>query len=891
VGQDNRNERQDIRDVEDQEWIDSLDYVFENEGPERVGELLRLLQSRAGKYGVEFYCPSNTPFVNTIPASEEVPFPGSREVERRIKSLVRWNAMAMVVRANKELDGIGGHISSYASAATLWEVGFNHFFRGKNHPGGGDTVYFQGHASPGVYARSFIEGRLQEQDLQNFRRELRPEGGLSSYPHPRLMPEYWEMPTVSMGLAPIMAIYQARFNRYLADRGVKDTSKSRIWALLGDGEMDEPEAMGAITLAARENLDNLTFVVNCNLQRLDGPVRGNGKIIQELEAAFRGAGWNVIKVIWGSDWDPLLAQDEEGLLVRRMNEVVDGQAQKYSVSSGDYVRQDFFGKYPQLLEMVKSYSDEQLYKLRRGGHDPVKVYNAFKRAAEHTGQPTVILAQTIKGYGLGEAGEGRNITHQQKKLNQDELREFRARFGIPIADDTLPDAPFYRPPEDSEEMEYLKGRREELGGYLPKRESDAEPLPQPKDEVYQQFWEGLGEREVATTMVFVQLLREFLSDKEIGSHVVPIVPDEARTFGMEALFRQSGIYSHVGQNYEPVDKDSLLYYNEQKNGAILEEGITEAGSMSSFIAAGTAYATHGINMVPFFIFYSMFGFQRIGDLIWAAGDAQAKGFLVGGTSGRTTLPGEGLQHQDGQSHLLSYSVPCLKAYDPTFAYEIATIVKDGIQRMYVDQDPLIYYITVMNEFYQHPPMPEGSTEGILKGLYRLQGPTGKKKARAHLFGSGTILIEAIKAKTVLEQQYGIPTAVYSATSYKELYLDGTRVDRWNRLHPDEEQKTTHVADVLSGEKGAVVAATDYLKAVPASVAPWVPLPMTVLGTDGFGRSDGRQSLRDYFEVDTRFIAFAAIKALADSGDVDTELVSRAMNELTIDPEKINPVDV
>jgi pyruvate dehydrogenase E1 component len=587
-----------------------------------------------------------------------------------------------------------------------------------------------------------------------------------------------------------------------------------------------------------------------------------------------------------------LAQDEEGLLVRRMNEVVDGQAQKYSVSSGDYVRQDFFGKYPELLEMVNSYSDEQIQKLRRGGHDPVKVYNAYKRATEGGDRPTVILAQTIKGYGLGEAGEGRNITHQQKKLNQEELREFRARFGIPISDEDLPDAPFYRPPEDSEEMVYLHERRKELGGYLPKRQTqEAGPLPLPQDKVYQQFRKGLGEREVATTMVFVQLLREFLTDKRIGSHIVPIVPDEARTFGMEALFRQSGIYSHVGQNYEPVDKDSLLYYNEQKSGAILEEGITEAGSMSSFIAAGTAYATHGINMVPFFIFYSMFGFQRIGDLIWAAGDAQAKGFLIGGTSGRTTLPGEGLQHQDGQSHLLAYSLPNLKAYDPTFAYEIATIVEDGIRRMYVDQDPLIYYMTVMNEFYLHPPMPEGSKEGILRGVYRLQGPSGKKRARAHLFGSGTILNEAIQAKTVLEEQYDIPTAVYSATSYKELYMDATDVDRWNRLHPEQEQKTPYVTQILSGEKGAVVAASDYLKAVPASVARWVPLPMTVLGTDGYGRSDGRQSLRDYFEVDTRSIAFAAVKALADTGDVDPGLVKRAMDDLAIDAEKPNPVDV
>ncbi len=721
-----KSKAEELKEIEMREWLYSLDYVYEHGGPERVKELLHQLQIRAHKAGVDIPFSANTPYINTIPREKQPPFPGNREIERRIKSLIRWNAMAMVVKANKLESGIGGHISTYASAATLYEIGFNHFFRGKEDNYEGDQVFFQGHASPGIYARAFLEGRLTVEQLENFRRELKPSGGLSSYPHPWLMPDFWEFPTVSMGLGPIMAIYQARFNRYLEDRAlIARKREGHVWAFLGDGETDEPEALGAISLAAREKLDNLIFVINCNLQRLDGPVRGNGKIIQELEAIFRGAGWNVIKVVWGSDWDPLLAKDKEGKLVKRMGEVVDGQYQKYSVESGEYIREHFFGADEDVLEMVKNLSDEQLKKMKRGGHDPEKVYTAYKAAVEHKGSPTVILAKTIKGYGLGESGEGKNITHQQKKLNEEEMKEFRSRFGIPISDEEVPSAPFYRPAEDSPEMKYLKERREELGGYLPKRNTNIRPIKTPPEDIFEEFYKGTEEREVSTTMVFVRILAKLLKDKEIGNLIVPIVPDEARTFGMEALFRQIGIYSHAGQLYEPVDKESLLYYKEAQNGQILEEGITEAGSMSSFIAAGTAYATHGINMIPFFIYYSMFGFQRMGDLVWAAGDMQCKGFLVGGTAGRTTLNGEGLQHQDGNSHLLAYSIPNLVTYDPAFAYELAVIIRDGIRRMYEEQEKVFYYLTVMNENYPMPQMPEGAKEGIVKGMYKFKSSNKK----------------------------------------------------------------------------------------------------------------------------------------------------------------------
>ncbi|MBD3232576.1 MAG: pyruvate dehydrogenase (acetyl-transferring), homodimeric type [candidate division Zixibacteria bacterium] len=885
------NERDSERiEIENREWMESLDYVYRNQGPDRVIELLRRLQVRSQKYGVHLPFTANTPYLNTIPREEQPAFAGSREIERRIKSIIRWNAMAMVVRANRKESGIGGHISTYASCATLFEVGFNHFFRAKDDKSEGDIVYFQGHASPGVYARAFLEGRLTEEHLEYFRRDLSSDKSVTSYPHPWLMPDFWEFPTVSMGLSPIMAIYQARFNRYLEDRGIKETSGKKIWAFLGDGELDEPESLGAITLAPREKLDNLIFVINCNLQRLDGPVRGNGKIIQELEAAFRGAGWNVIKVIWGDDWDPLLAKDEQGLLVKRMEEINDGQSQKYTVSGGDYIRDHFFGKYPQLLKMVEKYSDEQLAKLRRGGHDPEKVYAAYNAAVHHEGQPTVILAQTIKGYGLGEAGEGRNVTHQQKKLNEEELRHFRSRFGIPISDKDIPSAPFYRPAEDSEEVKYLQERRAELGGYIPKRTVIINPMALPEEDLYSEFKDGSGDRELATTMAFVHLLSKLLKDKNVGKYIVPIVPDEARTFGMETLFRRVGIYSHVGQLYEPVDKESLLYYKEAKDGQILEEGITEAGSMSSFIAAATSYATHGVNMIPFFIFYSMFGFQRIGDLIWAAGDIQAKGFLVGGTAGRTTLAGEGLQHQDGHSHQHAYSLPNLKTYDPTYAYEIAVIVKDGIRRMYEEGENLFYYLTVMNEFYKMPPMPDDVEEGIIKGLYKFRASESKKTGyKAHLLGSGTILNEALKAQEILEKDYNIASDVWSVTSYKELYHDAINTERHNMLNVPQNPHEPYIRKALADEKGVFVAASDYLKSLPGSIARWIPGQFITLGTDGYGRSDTREKLRDFFEVDARHIAFAALYAMFQEDKIKKDVIDKAIKKLEINPEKPNPI--
>ncbi len=738
--------------IETREWLDSLDYVLQSGGPTKVARLLRELTLHATENGVKLPFTANTPYINTIATADQTLMPGSPDLERRIKSLVRWNAAAMVVKANKADEGIGGHISTFASAATLYEVGFNHFFRGHDSPDP-DVIFFQGHAAPGIYARAFLEGRIDETHLENFRREMKPGGGLSSYPHPWLMPEFWEYPTVSMGLGPIMAIYQARFMRYLEDRGLKPKSDSKVWAFLGDGETDEPESLGAITLPAREKLDNLIFVINCNLQRLDGPVRGNGQIIQELEAAFRGAGWNVIKVIWGREWDPILAKDRDGLLVKRMGEIVDGQYQKYAVESGAYVREHFWGADPRLLDMVKHLSDDQLKKMTLGGHDPIKVYNAYKAAMDHKGAPTVILARTIKGYGLGEAGEGKNITHQQKKMNEEELRAFRTRFGIPISDADISQTPFYRPADDSVEMKYLQERRASLGGYVPTRKTRSQAIAPVAPELFEEFQGGTEGRKASTTMVFVRMLSKLLRDKELGRLIVPIVPDEARTFGMEALFRQVGIYSHAGQMYEPVDMDTLLYYKEASDGQILEEGINEAGSMSSFIAAGTAYATHGVNTIPFFIFYSMFGFQRIGDLIWAAGDARTRGFVLGGTAGRTTLAGEGLQHQDGNSQLLAYPVPNIVSYDPAFAYELAVIIQDGIRRMYVDQESIFYYLTVMNEQYAMPPMPAGAAPGILKGLYKFRSTSlPKAPTRAQLFGSGAILPEVIKAQEILEQQ-------------------------------------------------------------------------------------------------------------------------------------------
>jgi pyruvate dehydrogenase E1 component len=872
-----------------QEWVESFDQVVREEGQESAVTLLDRLRGRAQSLGIPLPFTANTPYLNTISPENQAIFPGDQEIERRIKSLVRWNALAMVVRANRVDHSIGGHISTYASAATLYEIGFNHFFRGRTQEFEGDTVYMQGHASPGIYSRAFLEGRLSQKQLENFRRELREGGGLSSYPHPWLMPDFWEYPTVSMGLSPLMAIYQARFNRYLEDRSLKPRTDAKVWAFLGDGETDEPETLGAITLASRENLDNLIFVINCNLQRLDGPVRGNGKIVQELEAAFRGAGWNCIKVLWGSDWDPLFERDHEGMLAKRLGEMVDGEMQKLTVESGAYVRQQVFGGDPSLLKMVEDMPDEALRTLRQGGHDPRKVYAAYKAASEHRGSPTVILARTIKGYGLGESGEGRNITHQQKKLNEDELREFRSRFGIPVNDEQLAETPFYRPADDSREIQYLRARRQALGGYVPTRKVRSKPLVADHDALFKEFHSGSDGREVSTTMAFVGMLRQMLRDPEIGKVVVPIVPDEARTFGMESLFRQVGIYSSRGQLYEPVDVHTLLYYKEAKDGQILEEGITEAGSMGSFIAAGSAYATHGINTIPFFIYYSMFGLQRISDFIWAAADMRCRGFMLGGTAGRTTLAGEGLQHQDGNSHILALPIPTMRAYDPAFAYEIAVIIQDGIRCMYKDGENVFYYITVMNEAYPMPPMPAGVEEGILKGMYKYKAAEKKTKLRAQLFGSGAILREVLKAQDILAEKYGIAADVWSVTSYKALYMDGIDADRWNLLHAGETPRVPYVTQSLKDADGVLVAASDYLKALPSLITQWTPRRLAILGTDGFGRSEGREALRDFFEVDAKFITLATLNELFREGKIEGAVVQKAIKDLDIKLDKPNPL--
>ena len=876
-------------EAEDREWIESLEYVIENSGRERASDLLRKLRIYSQKKGVNIPYTSNTPYVNTISVEDQPPYPGNYEIERAIRNIIRWNAMAMVVRANRISDDIGGHISTYASAATLYEIGFHHFFRAGDENWEGDMIYFQGHVSPGIYARAFLEGTVSIEQMRNFRREIDGDG-LSSYPHPWLMPGFWQFPTVSMGLSPIMAIYQARFNRYLEDRGLKPRTDAKVWAFIGDGETDEPETLGAITLASREKLDNLIFVINCNLQRLDGPVRGNGKIIQELERIFRGAGWNVIKVIWGGNWDPILAQDKDGFLVEKMEATLDGDYQRYTISPGKHIRDKFFGARPEILKMVENHTDEELEKLTRGGHDSEKVYSAYKAAVENTGSPTVILAKTIKGYGLGEAGEGKNITHQQKKLNEEELKDFRSRFYIPLTDQEVRRAPFYRPAPNSPEMKYLREKREALGGPIPKRTVRAKPLEKIPERVFEEFKKASGpKRKVATTMVIVHMLSRLMRDKDIGGLIVPIVPDEARTFGMEALFRQVGIYSSVGQLYEPVDAGTLLYYKEAKDGQILEEGITEAGSMSSFIAAGTAYSTHGINTIPFFIYYSMFGFQRIGDLIWAAADMRCRGFMVGGTAGRTTLAGEGLQHQDGNSHHFAYAYPNLKAYDPAFSYEIAVIVRDGIKRMYQDGEEIFYYITVMNERYAQPAMPEGVEEGIIKGMYRFAASEIKDSGKkVHLFGSGAIMNEVLWARDVLENGYGVPTDVWSVTSYKELYQGAKEAERWNRLNPGEKRRKSYISECMEGEDGVFVAATDYLKSLPDSVSAYFPKPLVSLGTDGFGRSDTRESLRNFFEVDYRHIAIAALSELCREGKMDEKTVNEAISEFGIDRGKPNP---
>ena len=832
--------------------------------------------------------PLNTPYVNTIPVEAEPPYPGDRELERRIKSLIRWNAMAMVVNANRELSGLGGHISTYASAATLYEVGFNHFFRGGHGDRPADMVYFQGHASPGIYARAFLERRFDEKRLHNFRQELAEGGGLSSYPHPYLMPDFWQFPTVSMGLGPILSIYQARFNRYLKARGFVTGEEPSVWCFVGDGEIDEPETLGALTLACRENLDNLTWVVNCNLQRLDGPVRGNGKVIQELEAAFAGAGWNVIKVIWGSDWDALLAQDEDGLLVKRMEEAVDGDYQMYSVAPGSYTRRHFFGKYPELSQMVNHLTDNQIHGLKRGGHDPKKVYAAFKAAVEHKGQPTVILAKTIKGYGLGEAGEGRNITHQQKKLNEKELREFRERFGIPVSDEEIAETPFYRPPPESAETKYILDRREKLGGFLPERNTNTPCIEMPGRDFFGELLKGSGQLEMSTTMAFVRLLTALLRNKDFGRRVVPIIPDEARTFGMDALFREIGIYAHKGQLYEPVDRASLLYYHETKDGQILEEGINETGAMSSWLAAATAYTNHQQAMIPFYIYYSMFGPQRVGDLFWLAGDIKAKGFLLGATAGRTTLNGEGLQHQDGHSHLLTTTIPTLLAYDPAFGYEVAVIIQDGMRRMYQEGEELFYYLSLYNENYSMPAMPVDVEDGILKGLYKFRKGDDGKKHKAQIFGSGTILREALRAQQILANRYDVSADVWSATSYKLLKTDLQRASRWNMLHPTEPPRQAYLQQILDGEPGVFVAVSDNIKMIPDQIAPWVPGGLATLGTDGFGRSETRENLRRFFEVDAECTVIAVLYSLELKGGVDRQVVAQAIKDLGIDPEKVYP---
>jgi pyruvate dehydrogenase E1 component len=869
-------------------WDESLKSVLELAGPERTAKLLEKLADQL-RVAPRPSAGATTPYINTIPSEEQPKYPGDREVERRIKSLARWNAMAMVVKANSTNTGLGGHISTYASAATLYEVGYNHFFRGASENFPGDLVFFQGHASPGMYARAFLEGRLNEQHLQNFRQELAPGGGLSSYPHPYLMPDFWQFPTVSMGLGPIVSLYQARFNRYMQARGLVGWQEEpKVWAFLGDGESDEPETLGAITLGARENLDNLIWVINCNLQRLDGPVRGNGKIIQELEGLFRGAGWNVIKVIWGSNWDELFARDKSGLLLKRMEECVDGDFQKYSVEPGSYTRKHFFGKYPELLALVNHLTDEQIHKLLRGGHDPLKVYTAYKAAVTHKGQPTVILAKTVKGYGLGEAGEGRNITHQQKKLNEKELREFRRRFEIPITDDVIAETPFYRPAPESAEMKYMLSRRKALGGFLPARTVKPATLKVPQLNDFSQLLKADNSGTTSTTKSFTILLGSLVRNRDVSKHIVPIIPDEARTFGLDGLFKEIGIYSSKGQLYEPVDKASLLYYHEAKDGQILEEGITESGSMSSFIAAGTSYANLGVPMIPFYIYYSMFGPQRVGDLFWLAGDIRAKGFLLGATSGRTTLNGEGLQHQDGHSLLHSGTVPTCLPYDPAFGYELAVIVVDGMRRMFVENEDIFYYIALYNENHAMPAMPDGCNEGILKGLYKFKtGPEGKK-ARAHIFGSGPIINSALRAQEILAERYDVCADVWSATSYKLLRNDAIRCQRWNMLHPTEPPKKSYVENVLAKEQGTFVAVSDNVRTVPDQIAPWVPGGLFTLGTDGFGRSDTRAQLRRFFEVDAESTVIGTLYALAEKGQIGREIVAKAIKDLGVDPEKVHP---
>jgi pyruvate dehydrogenase E1 component len=881
------SQQEDGDPVETSEWIDAIESVIHKEGVERAHFLLERLIGQLRVAGADLPFSANTPYVNTIPVDQQPQRPGDSTTESRVSALTRWNAMALVVRANKDSSELGGHVASYASAATLYDTGFNHFWHAPDEKHGGDLVYVQGHSSPGIYARAFLDGRLTEDQLLNFRQETQGKG-LSSYPHPWLMPDFWQFPTVSMGLGPIMAIYQARFLRYLQDRGMAQTEGRKVWCFLGDGETDEPESLGAISIAAREKLDNLVFVVNCNLQRLDGPVRGNGKIIQELEASFRGDGWNVIKVIWGSNWDPLLAKDHSGKLLQVMQESVDGEYQAYKSKDGAFVRKEFFGKYPETAAMVKDWSDEQIWRLTRGGHDPVKVYAAYKAAAEHKGQPTVILAKTVKGFGMGEAMEGQNIAHQAKKMKTEQIKAFRDRFEMPITDEQLEKIPFYKPVPDSPEAKWLKERLAALGGGLPKRRRKAEPLQAPPLSAFDAQLKSSGDRELSTTMAFVRILTSMLRDKNIGKHVVPIVADEARTFGMEGMFRQYGIYSHIGQLYKPEDSDQLMFYKETKTGQILQEGINEAGAMCSWIAAATSYSTNAVQMIPVFLYYSMFGFQRIGDLAWAAGDMRARGFLIGATAGRTTLNGEGLQHQDGHSHLTAASIPNCVAYDAAFQYELAVIVQDGLRRMVQEQEDVYYYLTVMNENYAHPDMPAGAEAGILKGMYPFKNAD---KARVQLLGSGTILREVIAAGELLQNDFGIGADIWSVTSFSELRREGLAVSRWNALHPEQAQKKSYVEQCFAGRKGPAIAATDYVKLHADGIREFLPGDYRVLGTDGFGRSDTRARLRNHFEVNRHWVAVHALKALADAGEIPAAKVSEAIAKYKLDTEKPNPIAV
>jgi len=886
---------QDLDPSETKEWLDALDSIRRAQGDQRASFILDALHSHATENRIQLPQSVTTPYRNTIPVEQEKVMPGDLFMERRIRSLVRWNALAMVMRANTQSEGIGGHIASFSSAATLYDIGFNYFFRGSKDDNLGDLIFFQGHSSPGMYARSFLEGRLTVSQLDNFRREVDGKG-LSSYPHPWLMPDYWQFPTVSMGLGPIQAIYQAHVMRYLSARGLVARGDRKVWAFIGDGECDEPETLGAISLAGREGLENLIFVINCNLQRLDGPVRGNGKIIQELEGQFRGAGWNVIKVIWGRHWDALIERDKSGLLLQRMNEVCDGELQNYKYNGGAYTREHFFGKYPELLELVKDLTDDQIMGLNRGGHDPYKVYAAYSEAVANKGKPTVILAQTVKGYGLGAGGQAANDTHSVKKLDVENLRRFRDRFGIPITDEQLETVPYYRPAEDSPELTYMNRRRESLGGPLPARKSEFEAMDIPDLSVFDKQLASSGKREISTTMAFVRVLSTLIKDKNIGKNVVPIVPDEARTFGMEGMFRQLGIYTSVGQQYVPHDHEQIMYYKEDKKGVILEEGINEAGAMSAWLALATSYSTNSFPMIPFYIFYSMFGFQRIGDLAWAAGDSQARGFLIGATAGRTTLNGEGLQHQDGHSLILANTIPNCKSYDATYSYELAVIVQSGLKCMFEEKQNYFYYLTTMNENYVQPAMPEGVEEGIIKGMYPLvRSELGSDKVakakKVTLMGAGTILNEVIAAAAILKDSYDVNADIWSLTSINELVRNGQDVDRWNLLHPTETPKQCYVQTQLEGISEPVVIATDYMKTYGEQLRRYIDSPLHVLGTDGFGRSDSRVALRSFFEVDRYFIAVSALKGLADNGTIDASVVSDAIDKFGIDSEKRNPLDM